>query len=715
MTLAQAAGQVGWLSAFAPGFVWRLPLYGIFLQAVAFICLSRAFLAQAGRCWGWLLGGSLWTAAMLALDANFFRLADPLWSGGGRYLPLFAVVTGGLVAGWAVVLLIALGQAVHAARHGLSFRYHSPLPYWLVGFGLLALGQGFYLTGLNPLPGQILHLAGVLLIAYVVSTQRLPDFRHSLRRTTTSLLVTILAILLYTLVFLAVQAVLRFQDGFSPLLGGLVVAGLLALVCNPLLNRAQQWITARISGSRQDVAQALRQYSQSITNILDLQLLATVAIATTSEVLDVRRGFLMLVDYEKGGDGLNFFRLRGVKGMGHTNPTPGVLPEESPLARFLRYEHKPITQAEIDVQPLFRAVTVDERAWLSSLAVEVLVPIYSKNEWIGLLAVGPKASGAPFSPENLDLLSTLADQTAVALENTRLVEGLMRLNNDFRRAYAAMDQAHRHLERLDRTKTDFISIASHELRTPLTIISASSQMLLDEPSLAENPYYKQMLNKIYTGTTRLHEIVDSLLDMAKIDTRALQLDPQPVAVASMIRSVCVDLRKAFTERKQNLVIEKLDDLPPVRADVDALHKVFHHLIINAIKYTPDNGTITISGGLSSQTLQGVAREALEIVIRDTGIGIDPRFHDLIFVKFYQTGELALHSSGKTKFKGGGPGLGLAIVRGIVESHGGKVWVESPGYDEEKCPGSKFHVLLPTGGPLKERTSQPVAPVLERQI
>jgi len=82
------------------------------------------------------------------------------------------------------------------------------------------------------------------------------------------------------------------------------------------------------------------------------------------------------------------------------------------------------------------------------------------------------------------------------------------------------------------------------------------------------------------------------------------------------------------------------------------------------------------------------------VVSDTGIGINPEFHELIFTKFYQTGQVSFHSTGRTKFKGGGPGLGLAIARGIVEAHGGRIWVESPGYDEETCPGSQFHVVLP---------------------
>ncbi|MEM7347865.1 MAG: ATP-binding protein, partial [Chloroflexota bacterium] len=87
--------------------------------------------------------------------------------------------------------------------------------------------------------------------------------------------------------------------------------------------------------------------------------------------------------------------------------------------------------------------------------------------------------------------------------------------------------------------------------------------------------------------------------------------------------------------------------------------------------------------------------AIEVSIKDTGIGIDPDQLDLIFEKFYQIGEVALHSSGKTTFKGGGPGLGLAIVKGIVHAHNGEVWAESSGHNEEAMPGSRFVVCLPT--------------------
>jgi signal transduction histidine kinase len=95
-------------------------------------------------------------------------------------------------------------------------------------------------------------------------------------------------------------------------------------------------------------------------------------------------------------------------------------------------------------------------------------------------------------------------------------------------------------------------------------------------------------------------------------------------------------------------------------------------------------------------------KSVAVIVQDTGIGIDPKHHKAIFEKFYQIGEVALHSSGKTSFKGGGPGLGLALVKGAVEAHGGMVWVESDGFDEERLPGSAFKVLLPVRPPAAQQ-------------
>jgi len=117
-----------------------------------------------------------------------------------------------------------------------------------------------------------------------------------------------------------------------------------------------------------------------------------------------------------------------------------------------------------------------------------------------------------------------------------------------------------------------------------------------------------------------------------------------------------------------------------------LHQVFQKVIYNAVKYTPDNGSIVVS----ARELPGFT----DVTVSDTGIGIAPENLIRIFDKFSSMTEVSLHSSGKVKYKGAGPGLGLAIAKGIIEAHGGSIWAESIGYDEKKLPGSIFHIMVP---------------------
>jgi signal transduction histidine kinase len=147
------------------------------------------------------------------------------------------------------------------------------------------------------------------------------------------------------------------------------------------------------------------------------------------------------------------------------------------------------------------------------------------------------------------------------------------------------------------------------------------------------------------------------------------------------------LHHPLAERQIDFTID-YDAIPTQAtfADADRLHQVLHKVAMNAIKYTPDGGRITVTG-----------RERpgfIEILIQDTGIGISPDNINQIFDAFSSSGDVSLHSSGKVKFKGSGPGLGLPIARGIIEEHGGSIWVESPGYDEQTYPGSTFHIMIP---------------------
>jgi signal transduction histidine kinase len=190
-----------------------------------------------------------------------------------------------------------------------------------------------------------------------------------------------------------------------------------------------------------------------------------------------------------------------------------------------------------------------------------------------------------------------------------------------------------------------------------------------------------------TGIDRLRSIVDDMIDVSMIDNNLLQLNYQPMQISQMIDALCLELEETIRSRKLTMDIKDfIGNREWIYMDAPRIMQALRNVINNAIKYTPDGGTITIDG----RSLPGF----IEVTVTDTGIGISAEDQATIFEKFGQLGRVDLHSSGKTKFKGGGPGLGLPIARGILEAHGGSIWVESPGHDEIRHPGSIFHILIP---------------------
>ncbi len=251
-----------------------------------------------------------------------------------------------------------------------------------------------------------------------------------------------------------------------------------------------------------------------------------------------------------------------------------------------------------------------------------------------------------------------------------------------------LNAARQALERLDRSKSDFISVAAHELRTPLTLVEGYAAMLRESwEKKASAEMDRMLIDGIHNGTRRLQALIDDMIDVSLLDNNLLSLNFQPVWINRLFSILHTEFSAVLRDRSLTLEIRDFPGSSEMTfADPERLLQVFRNILSNSVKYTPDGGTIIIEG----RKLPGF----IETTITDTGIGIAPSDMSIIFETFSRLGNAALHSSGKTKFKGGGPGLGLRIARGIIESHGGAIWVESPGYDEKECPGSTFHVLLP---------------------
>jgi len=372
-----------------------------------------------------------------------------------------------------------------------------------------------------------------------------------------------------------------------------------------------------------------------------------------------------------------------------------ILRSAQTLARGIGVRENFEQQLERFLDLLEQALHTGDPAWLDAV-------IY---DWVNAQTQTDVAEGQKNASSLLNLLFGLTTETAretlnkgEALELITAVQPIFtsaldkaaRLEMENRVAWFANEIAsvQQKLETLDRSKSNFISIAAHELKTPLTLIEGYTSMLRDTSANGDQGgNLDTLLRGVDTGIQRLRQIVDDMIDVSLIDNNLLSLNSQPMWLAHILRLLEKNLDEVVRERKLRLEIRKFPGSEEwLYADPERLYQAFQNVLTNAIKYTPDGGAITVDG----RSLPGF----VEVTVADTGIGISPESQALIFEKFGKLGRADLHSSGKVKFKGGGPGLGLPITRGIIEAHGGTIWVESEGCDEKACPGATFHILLP---------------------
>jgi signal transduction histidine kinase len=278
-------------------------------------------------------------------------------------------------------------------------------------------------------------------------------------------------------------------------------------------------------------------------------------------------------------------------------------------------------------------------------------------------------------------------------QSLTLISELERKNADLEAANANLKAAYDRLKHFEEAKSNFISVASHELRTPLTVIHSYNQMLQMLPSINNDETAKELLAGVARGAARLKEIMDDMVSVIRIEMANKDFKFEPVSVRNIINTVETEQSSVAASRQITLETDIARDLPIINGDIGQLRSALTRIVGNAIKYTPDGGRITISARLLAKT-NGQDQAFVQIVVADTGVGIALDKQKLIFEKFSTAENVALHSTSKTQFMGGGAGLGLTIARGVIESHNGRIWVESSGYDPENLPGSKFFIILP---------------------
>jgi two-component system sensor histidine kinase KdpD len=286
------------------------------------------------------------------------------------------------------------------------------------------------------------------------------------------------------------------------------------------------------------------------------------------------------------------------------------------------------------------------------------VPIKSKDKVLGVLGVFSR-SPRQLSSQEVQLLTAIGSQVGVAIENVRLTKEASEIEI---------------LQELNRLRSELIANVSHELRTPLGLIKIFCTSLRMEDVDFDRETQRQFLGGIDEEADKLEKIVDNLLDLSRMESGRLRLDKRPTDVGRLARAVMEGMEVQFPQHRF------VHDLPsdPLVATVDPKHieQVLRNLLSNAVKYSPEGGTITMQGLRDKRHLL--------VSVSDQGIGIPPEDLERVFERFYRV------ESEITQLVRG-VGLGLAVCRGIVEAHGGRIWVEST-----LGEGSTFYFTLPVG-------------------
>ncbi len=288
-----------------------------------------------------------------------------------------------------------------------------------------------------------------------------------------------------------------------------------------------------------------------------------------------------------------------------------------------------------------------------------IYPLIVRDESIGVMVISPKEEKEPFFSYQKDLIERLPSVVSVAIDNAML--------------YQKIQHANIRLKELDKLKDEFVSLASHELRTPMTAIKSYLWMVLNKSS-ALDPQVKSYLDIAYQETERLIKLVQNMLTISRIEGERLELNMERVDMYELTKRVYDQLKIKSDEKKINFTLVQYPEKLIINGDKDKLEEVLLNIIGNAVKYTPEKGTISVYFTLEQNNIL--------IHTTDNGKGIAPEDVSKLFQKF---GRLQEAEKSKTQ----GTGLGLYISKQIIELHKGSIQVDS-----QVGKGTTFTIVLP---------------------
>jgi signal transduction histidine kinase len=646
---------------------------------IALLLLARALFHRRPGVPRWLLVGATWLGAAILLDPDVLPLIQfSTWRVGGQSLTQRDLADGVLALSWGFFALALLAFSWREYRRARSPLHRNRMRYLLLAVTLTVAGDGLFALDASPYTqiAPLVKLGGTISIVYAAITRRLPDIKQIYRRSIGYVILSLITGGLFMLGVWLPSTMFRTTLSLGTTSTAILVAVVLALGYLPLRRTVQSLVDQFLFGKSYEYERVLSDYSQRIADILDLRRLTGVVIDVIDEVLAIERGALLVA--EGGDDGISKVRLKPYTGL-------GLIPDEtlefrgsSPVLIHLRLKGLPLTRQVLNFEPDFEKARPEEIEWLCALRMEVLVPIRAKERLIGVLAVGAKQSGDPYFSDDLDLLSALADETAVALENARLFEDLTMLNTILSRAYAELDRANRQLQEMDRLKSAFIGVVTHELLTPFANVDFALQLLARyaRKNLSQEP--REQIQELGRGIEAAKTMVENLVTFAAFFSKQGELSLAWLDFGKLVQEILTPLASLAEAKEVAFQVVVPEDLPPVRGDQERLGDAIYHLTQNAVKFTPSGGQVRARCWATAK--------AVYFEVKDTGVGVPAEKLPTLWEDFTQMADPLRR--GKE-----GLGLGLALVKYIIVAHGGEVKSES-----QEGIGSTFGFQVPLKGP-----------------
>lgn len=524
--------------------------------------------------------------------------------------------------------------------------------------------------------GEIFVVLSPLALTYAAITYRLMDIRLIIVRSVVFGLIVFIAASIFSVISTLVTYLFTDMAGVrSSIVSSIVVVILLTIFYQPLRNLIEKATNAFLYKKSYNPDALLAEITVVTSSILDLHNLLASICGTLNDAFHPQKIGVALLNKNKKLEVAHQADFKAGEAEGLVNypnavsilykelkQTPGILVIDEMKTRYENGEFKPISP-----ELLLALYNAD---------IAIILPLYVKEQLIGVLALGNKKSGDPYNHQDLNILRIVAGQAGIAIENARLYDELkdfnVKLEEEVRRKTAQLRKANAELRQLDEAKSEFISIASHQLRTPLTIIKGYISMMQEGSFGPVPPVIMENLEKVYLSNERLIRLVENLLDISRIESGRQDFKWEKIHLEDIAQTVADNLKTTAKVKGLKLFFHKpKKPTPAVTADANKIHEVIMNFIDNAIKYTE-------KGEINVYVISEPQKKIVTFFVKDTGRGLDKNVKPYLFRKFSRgKGSFTIHTEGI--------GLGLYVAKMIIDAHHGRIWAESEGRDK----GSKF--------------------------